>query len=72
MTEEKIKREWILQNKKVCLCKGIPRKRFVAAIKKGAMTIEEINRVVGSGSGNCGGKRCEPVIREMLEASDLP
>jgi bacterioferritin-associated ferredoxin len=67
MAPEKMKEMWILQNKKVCLCKGIPRRRFEEAIKSGASSILKVNRIVGSGSGNCEGTRCGPVIEQLLQ-----
>jgi bacterioferritin-associated ferredoxin len=65
---EELKREWLLQNETVCICKGIPRKRFIDAIKKGAATLQEVNRIVGSGSGDCKGERCRPAIEKLLAA----
>ncbi len=67
MTPEEMREKWILQNKKVCLCKGIPRKRFVGAIKSGASSLITVNKAVGSGSGNCEGTRCGPVIEQLLK-----
>jgi bacterioferritin-associated ferredoxin len=64
---EDIKIQWLLQNEKVCICKGIPRKRFVEAIKSGVQSVEEINRIVGSGSGDCKGERCGPQIDKLLD-----
>ena len=68
MKPEDLKREWLLQNEKICICKGIPRKRFMDAIKKGATSLQEVNRIVGSGSGDCKGERCGPRIEELLAA----
>jgi len=68
MDSEDIKKQWLLQNEKVCICKGIPRKRFVEAINKGATSLQEINRRVGSGTGDCQGERCGPTIEKMLAA----
>jgi len=67
MNSEDIKKQWLLKNEKVCICKGIPRKRFMEAIKSGALSSQEINRFVGSGSGDCKGERCGPRIEEMLD-----
>jgi bacterioferritin-associated ferredoxin len=67
MNSEDIKKQWLLKNEKVCICKGIPRKRFMGAIKSGALSSQEINRLVGSGSGDCKGERCGPRIEEMLD-----
>ena len=58
---------WILNNKKVCLCMGITRKKVVDAIKNGAHTVESVNKVVGSGRGGCGGKRCGATIPELIQ-----
>ena len=63
---EDIRKEWLKQNEKVCICKGIPRKRFVAAIESGARSLQEVNRIVGSGSGECHGERCGPKIKVLL------
>lgn len=61
-----IKKAWLLQNKPVCICKGIKGKTITAAIKKGADTVEKVNQRTGSGSGGCGGKRCSVTINELL------
>lgn len=66
MDPENLKIQWLLQNEKICICKGIPRKRFVDAINKGASSLQEINRIVGSGSGECKGERCGPKIEQLL------
>jgi bacterioferritin-associated ferredoxin len=66
MNPDDTRKEWLLQNEKVCICKAIPRKRFIAAIKSGARSLQEINRIVGSGSGECHGERCGPKIMALL------
>ncbi len=66
MDSEDLKREWLVQNEKICICKGIPRKRFREAFKKGASSLSEVNRLVGSGSGDCKGERCGPKIESLL------
>ena len=66
MNSEALKIEWLRQNEKICICKGIPRKRFMAAIEKGASSVDEVNRMVGSGSGDCKGERCGPKIERLL------
>jgi len=68
MDSEEVKIQWLLQNEKICICKGIPRKRVMEAIKKGAASLQEINRIVGSGSGDCKGERCGPKIERLLAA----
>ena len=68
MNPENIKKEWLLQNEKICFCKGIPRKRFLEVIKNGASSLQEINRIVGSGTGDCKGERCAPKIEQLLVA----
>jgi NAD(P)H-nitrite reductase large subunit len=68
MDAEDLKILWLQENEKICICKGIPRKRFLAAIKKGAVSLQDINRTVGSGSGDCRGERCGPKIESLLAA----
>lgn len=68
MASEDLKLQWLLQNEKICICKGIPRKRFMEAIKNGACSLQEVNRIVGSGSGDCKGERCGPKIEILLAA----
>jgi len=68
MDPEDLKRDWLLQNETICICKGISRKRFIEAIKKGATSLQEINRLLGSGSGDCKGERCGPRIERLLDA----
>jgi bacterioferritin-associated ferredoxin len=67
MKTAEIKKQWLLQNEKICLCKAIPRKQFTAAIRSGATSVEEINKIVGSGSGDCKGERCGPKIEQLLK-----
>jgi len=68
MDPEDIKKNWLRQNEKICICRAIPQKIFVDLIKKGASTLGEINRLTGSGSGDCQGKRCGPRIKRLLAA----
>jgi bacterioferritin-associated ferredoxin len=53
--------------KVVCICKGIKKRTFWKVMADGAQTHEEINRLTGSGSGGCQGRRCGPRICEMLQ-----
>jgi bacterioferritin-associated ferredoxin len=52
--------------KVVCICKGIKKRLFWKAMDDGAQTKDDINRMTGSGSGGCQGRRCGPRILEML------
>jgi bacterioferritin-associated ferredoxin len=52
--------------KVVCICKGIKKRIFWKALDDGAQTKDDINRLTGSGSGGCQGRRCGPRILEML------
>ncbi|URZ05382.1 (2Fe-2S)-binding protein [Clostridium felsineum] len=51
---------------KVCLCKAIPRSTIKNAIRKGARTVEAVQKATGAGSGGCAGRRCTPKIEELL------
>jgi hypothetical protein len=52
--------------KVVCICKGIKKRIFWKALDDGAQTKDDINRITGSGSGGCQGRRCGPRILDML------
>ena len=52
--------------KVVCICKGIKKRVFWKVLDTGVRTKEEVNRLTGSGSGGCQGRRCGPRILEML------
>jgi NAD(P)H-nitrite reductase large subunit len=52
----------------VCICRAIPMGKILDAIRgKGCKTVEDVNRVTGCGKGDCGGQRCRPVIKEVLD-----
>lgn len=67
MMDENINQEILDKLTKVCICKVIPRSKIKNAIKQGAKTIEEVNKVTGSGTGGCKGRRCSPKIQELLK-----
>lgn len=69
MSENNINEEIMDKLTKVCICKGISKKSIKDSIQNGALTIEEVRRTTGAGSGSCGGKRCTPKILELLEKS---
>jgi bacterioferritin-associated ferredoxin len=52
--------------KVVCICKGIKKSVFWKVLDAGVRTKEDINRITGSGSGGCHGRRCGPCILDML------
>ncbi|WP_139905490.1 (2Fe-2S)-binding protein [Clostridium thermarum] len=52
---------------KVCICKAIPRSKIKVAIKNGALTVKDVQKVTGAGSGGCGGRRCTPKIEALIE-----
>ncbi|MDT8318537.1 MAG: (2Fe-2S)-binding protein [bacterium] len=58
----------IIENLKViCLCKNIKKGAIIKAIKNGASTVKEVNRTLGSGSGDCKGERCQAKINEIVK-----
>lgn len=52
---------------KTCTCKLITRAKIKEAIKNGASTLEEVQKVTGAGSGACKGANCSPRINQILE-----
>jgi len=65
LTIEDIKR----RIKVVCICKGIKQGRICDAITNGCNSLEKVNQRTGSGSGGCKGRRCSPVIKNILLTS---
>ncbi|WP_298845049.1 (2Fe-2S)-binding protein [Clostridium sp.] len=52
---------------KICLCKVISKATIKKAIKNGAKTLEDVQKVTGAGSGGCRGHRCTPMIENILK-----
>lgn len=52
---------------KVCLCKAISRATIKKAIEEGAVTVEQVQKKTGAGSGGCSGRRCTPKIQQLLD-----
>ena len=65
--EKKIDSKILDKLTKICLCKAVPRSTIKKAIHNGAKTVEEVQKVTGSGTGGCRGHRCIPMIEEILK-----
>lgn len=52
---------------KVCICKAINKSTMKKTIAGGADTLEKVQKATFAGSGSCGGRRCTPKIKELLE-----
>ncbi len=57
--------------KPVCICKGIKKSAFLRLIASGVLTVEELQKATGAGTGPCKGKRCTPRIEELLQTKGL-
>lgn len=58
----------VIENLKViCLCRNIKKGTILKAIAKGASTLKEVNRDLGSGSGDCKGERCQAKINGIVK-----
>ncbi|HEX9060745.1 MAG TPA: (2Fe-2S)-binding protein [Clostridia bacterium] len=64
--EQNLNEEIMDKITRVCICKGIPRATMKKAIRNGAKTVVEVQRITGAGGGSCGGKRCTPKIEQLL------
>lgn len=56
----------LLKYRAVCICNTIRAPRVLSAIECGARTIEDVAAATGCTTGECGGERCIPVIRQLL------
>ena len=54
-------------NEIICQCEKITRAEIMAAIVRGATTVDGVKRRVGSGMGRCQGSRCAYEIEKLLE-----
>ncbi|MBE9504183.1 MAG: (2Fe-2S)-binding protein [Proteobacteria bacterium] len=52
--------------KVICLCKSVKKGSILKAIKEGCTNLSDINRKLGTGSGDCHGERCQDKIRQIL------
>lgn len=52
--------------KVVCICKGINLGRVLKVLDR-CETVEDVNRLAGTGSGGCKGERCGPRIKLLLK-----
>jgi len=57
----------LLKYRPVCICNTIRYPRVKEAIERGARTLQEVADATGCTTGECGGERCTPVIRAILE-----
>ncbi|MDF2633157.1 MAG: domain protein (2Fe-2S)-binding domain protein [Pelosinus sp.] len=64
---EDVNQEILDKLTKVCICKAISKASIKKIIASGANTLEQVQHECGAGSGPCGGKRCTPKIKELLE-----
>ena len=53
----------------VCRCKGIKKSVFLKHIRAGKITLQELQKATGAGTGSCKGKECLPRLRELLKNS---
>lgn len=53
--------------KTICICKGIRKKVFLRQIDQGATTLQQLQQETGAGSGGCGGQRCTPKLKQILD-----
>ena len=51
----------------ICQCQKITRAQIVEAIRRGASTIDDVKRRIGTGMGRCQGSRCTHEIERLLE-----
>ena len=66
MNDDNYKRHVIEGFKVICLCKSIKKSSILKAIKDGCVTVDAINKKLGSKSGDCKGERCQHKIKQIL------
>jgi NAD(P)H-nitrite reductase large subunit len=53
--------------KVICKCRNIRKSVFQKHIRAGLVTVEELKKATGAGSGACKGKQCTPKIAELFQ-----
>jgi NAD(P)H-nitrite reductase large subunit len=53
--------------KVICTCRNIRKSVFRKHMRTGLLTVEELQRATGAGTGTCKGKECTPKIAELLK-----
>ncbi|KMT21629.1 (2Fe-2S)-binding protein [Clostridium cylindrosporum] len=53
---------------KVCVCTGTSRRTIKEAVKKGALTFQDIKAKTGAGSGSCCGRKCREKIEQIISS----
>lgn len=74
---EKVKQKLTIEDIKsrikiVCICKGIKQSTICDAIVNGCDSLEKVNTKTKSGSGGCKGRRCAPVIQQIIHNNGKP
>lgn len=59
-----LKQQWLADQQKICLCKGVSRGVIVRAIRGGASTLVKIRQKTTAGSG-CG-QRCRADLLSLI------
>lgn len=54
--------------KPICQCKGIKKKVLLQHIASGVLSLSELQRITGAGTGSCQGKQCTPRIEALVQA----
>jgi len=62
----------LLKYRPVCICNTIRYPRVKEAIDRGARTVQDVADATGCTTGECGGERCAPVIRALLQEANSP
>lgn len=57
--EQNINSEILDKITKVCICKGVSRATIKKAIRDGAKSVADVQKVTDAGGGSCGGRRCQ-------------
>jgi len=53
----------------ICRCEGVCCSEVLTAIEEGATSVPGIKKRVRVGMGYCQGRICQPVVRDILEAT---
>lgn len=60
-------KEWLENQKKICLCSGIRKATFIKILDEGVKSLEDFIKRSGACRGGCQGKRCYDELVKLYE-----
>lgn len=60
-------KEWLENQKKICLCSGIKKSTFLKILNEGVKSLDDLIKRSGACRGGCQGKRCYQELEKLFK-----